>query len=436
MENDKSSSAESLGPAVRGVRWWNRFGVRVTAGVVLYVIVGGIVLLTVPDLLLENWFPDLTAQRRAAFLGPATTAVLFALGGTIALVGVGLSLSRHRQELEAAARDRERLHDDREREQARRDEVDAQRRIETERALRERFVATVKLLSDPAPVNRQAALFALGALSDDWDAFGKPDEVQVCIEVLTGYLRAPRSDEMLMPFPHEEHDQLDPSDRRKAQRTTPQEVAVKQAGYTVIDRHLGDWSTIHWHGRTINLAGAHIDFAVDLNGAHITNLGSVNLDGANITNSGSLNLRGANIDNSGSVNLDRAHITNSGSVDLNGAHITNLGSVTFDGAVITNSGSVDLEGAVITDSGSVRLNGANITDNGSVICRGANIADSGFVALEGAIVTDRGYVSFRRTNITDSGFVSLEGALYSDDRSVDLSDVRTNNGGSVVPPGW
>ncbi|QRY42338.1 hypothetical protein JVX92_14975 (plasmid) [Microbacterium hominis] len=95
------------------------------------------------------------------------------------------------QELKTAANDHQCLVGDRERERSRRNEVRAQRRIDTERALRDRFVTMVKLLGDPAPVNRYAALIALGPLVDDWDAFGKPDEVQVCIEVLTRYLRAP-----------------------------------------------------------------------------------------------------------------------------------------------------------------------------------------------------------------------------------------------------
>ncbi len=217
---------------------WHRFGVWVTVGVVLYVIAGAILLVKVPDRLLAHWFPTLDESARAAFLGPAANVVLFGLGGTIALVGVGLSLSRHRQELEAAERDRQRLVDDQARERARQGEVDDQRRIDTERALRERFVTTVKLLSDPAPVNRQAALFALGALADDWHAFEKPDEVQVCIEVLTGYLRAPRTDDMLVPLTQEQLDTLSREERHAAQRTTAQEISVKQAGYTVIRNHL------------------------------------------------------------------------------------------------------------------------------------------------------------------------------------------------------
>ena len=425
---------------------------RITAGVVLYVIVGGIVLLTVPDLLLRNWFPELTAQRRAAFLGPATTTVLFALGGTIALVGVGLSLSRHRQELEAAERDRERLHDDRERERARRDEVDAQRRIETERALRERFVTTVKLLSDPAPVNRQAALFALGALADDWDAFGNPDEVQVCIEVLTGYLRAPRSDEMRIPLPQKEIDKLDPSDRRDTQRTTPQEISVKQAGYTVVGRHLKPDAPAHWHDRDLYLAGAYIDFHVDLSDATITNGGTIDLNGATIitdsgyvaldtatfTETGYLTLNDATIADSGTISLNGATIANHGSVELFGATVINGGVVNFYGSTITDRGSLNLHSATITNrgsavalvnatisnSGTVTFDNATVSDSGLVDISGATITSRGTLDLDGAAITDSGMVSCRRVTITDSGVVTLDDTLITDNGAVSLQDAN------------
>ena len=327
---------------------WRRFGVWVTIGVVLYVIAGAVLLVTVPDRLLAHWFPTLDESARAAFLGSAANVVLFGLGGTIALVGVGLSLSRHRQELEAAERDRQRLVDDRKREQARRDEVEAQRRIETERALRERFVTTVKLLSDPAPVNRQAALFALGALADDWDAFGKPDEVQVCIEVLTGYLRAPRTDDMLVPLTEEEHYQIEPAERRDAQRTIAQEVAVQQAGYTVIRNHLAGDAAPHWRDRLIDLAAAHIDFVLDL---------------TDVT-----------IGDDGAVDLKSATISDGGAVDLSGATISDGGVVYLSGATIRDDGAVYLSGATISDNGAVYLSGATISDGGGVgLTRAPNI---------------------------------------------------------------
>ncbi len=329
---------------------WRRFGVWVTVGVVLYIIGGAILLVKVPDRLLAHWFPTLDESARAAFLGPAANVVLFGLGGTIALVGVGLSLSRHRQELEAAERDRQRLVDDQARERARQDEVDVQRRIDTERALRERFVTTVKLLSDPAPVNRQAALFALGALADDWHAFGKPDEVQVCIEVLTGYLRAPRTDDMLVPLTQEQLDTLSREERHAAQRTTAQERSVKEAGYTVIRNHLAGQAAPHWHDRRIDLSGAHIDFRIGLQGATVSGSGRMQLAGATVGPGGWVDLEGATISDGGQVNLGVATI-NSGWVNLKGATISDGGKVDLTGVTVGDDAKVDLTSVTVSGDG-------------------------------------------------------------------------------------
>lgn len=52
----------------------------------------------------------------------------------------------------------------------------------------------VGLLVDKTPTTRQAALYGLGALADDWDVFGRSDEVQVYVEAITAHLRAPLPD--------------------------------------------------------------------------------------------------------------------------------------------------------------------------------------------------------------------------------------------------
>ncbi len=138
-----------------------KYGWLVAVAVVGYLVLAFLVILWAPAALLNNWVPGLTPRQQSKLLGSARNLMLLSLGGVVAVVGVGISLSRHQQELEAAQRDRDRLNADRERERARRVEVDAQRNVETERTLRERFVTTVQLLSDPSPVNRQAALSAL-----------------------------------------------------------------------------------------------------------------------------------------------------------------------------------------------------------------------------------------------------------------------------------
>ncbi|MBF4563402.1 hypothetical protein ITJ43_14815 [Microbacterium sp. VKM Ac-2870] len=467
-ETAKATEEASAPPERRRLKSVS-YGWRITIGVFIYLVIAFVTVLYAPEALLNNWITGDDTAEKAKVVAAAGNLVLLALGGVIAVVTVGLSMSRHHQEREAAERDRQRLDDDRKREQARRDEVEAQRRIDTERALRERFVTTVKLLSDPAPVNRQAALFALGALADDWDAFGKPDEVQVCIEVLTGYLRAPRTDDMLEPLTQEEYDQLEPAERRAAQSTTSQEVAVKQAGYTVIRNHLGEGAAPHWRDRSINLARAHIDFPLALDGATISSRGKVDLGHATITGGGALYLTNAKIRGKGvldvssatisrgAVYLTRAKITDGGNVYLDGAKISGGGIVVlarvnidadarvlFEEATISDNGRVVLLRATISGRGALYLTDAKIRDSGKVNLLAATVSDNGSVFLEGATLSDRGTVDLRRTTISDDGTVFLEGATLSDrgtvdlrratisDRGiVDLTDAKIRDGGTV-----
>ncbi len=461
-------------PPAAGPSWWKRrtYGQRVAVGVVSYVLVAIPVVLYAPGALLNNWVPGQTPEEQGKLLGAAGNLVLLALGGVIAVVTVGLSLSRHRQEIDAAERDRQRLRDDQKREQARLSEVDRQRRIETERVLRERFVTTVKLLSDPAPVNRQAALFALGALADDWDALGNPGEVQVCIEVLTSYLRAPRSDDMLLPLDAEEAHYLDPDDYYDAQRTTPQEVSVKQAGYTVIRNHLQWEAASNWHDRVINLARAHIDFHVeiprvkidrggfiDLSAARIARGGNVDLSAARIRNHGRVSLTAALINGDGLVNMTAAKVSNHGmltltDVTLSRAHvrlvnakIENYGSVIIRNATIRHGASLDLKSAEISDGGMVDLMASTISADSGVILRNAKIRDRGSVNLGEGVIRDGGSVDLSAAKIThdgivdlgaatidDRGHVNLSGALISDGGHISLTATTIGEGGFVIRP--
>lgn len=446
------------------------YGWRIVIAVVVYLVVAVITLIWAPARLLNNWVPGLSPEEQGKFLGAAGNLVLLALGGVIAVVTVGLSLSRHRQELIAAERDRQRLHDDQERERARLREVEDQRRIESERALRERFVTTVKLLSDPAPINRQAALYALGALADDWDALDEPEEVQVCIEVLTGYLRAPRSDDMLLGLDPEEAQYTEPEYQYEAQHTAPHEVSVKQAGYTVIRNHIQEGASPHWHDRHLNLSGAYIDFPiefrqarigdgvldlrdvwigrqgrVDLIHALISGDGRLHLTDAVITAGGSVNLRAAEINHgrvdlsnatirSGKVNLAEAKITNWGSVILREARIKSHGSVDLMGAAITGGGTVDLMRAEISGDSGVNLLGALISNEGGVNLAEVMISSGGRVDLISAGIREGGHVDFEGAEIGASGCINLRGARISDDARVDIDAVKIVEGGRVVRP--
>lgn len=60
-----------------------------------------------------------------------------------------------------------------------------------ESALRDRYTAIATQIADESAAIRQAGIYALTALADDWHAFGEDDERQVCINLLQWYLRVP-----------------------------------------------------------------------------------------------------------------------------------------------------------------------------------------------------------------------------------------------------
>ncbi|MGY5210042.1 pentapeptide repeat-containing protein [Nocardia gipuzkoensis] len=60
-----------------------------------------------------------------------------------------------------------------------------------ESALRDRYTAVAAQIAHGSAAIRQAGVYALAALADDWHAFGEDDERQVCINLLQWYLRVP-----------------------------------------------------------------------------------------------------------------------------------------------------------------------------------------------------------------------------------------------------
>ncbi|MCZ4277421.1 pentapeptide repeat-containing protein [Rhodococcoides yunnanense] len=62
---------------------------------------------------------------------------------------------------------------------------------ETVRILRERYTAATEQLGSSSFAVRLAGLYALAALADDWQEIDKPNEQQVCIDVICAYLRTP-----------------------------------------------------------------------------------------------------------------------------------------------------------------------------------------------------------------------------------------------------
>lgn len=364
-------------PRDRRVLWgWSRR--RWLVSVVALVVAGALAaILFMPRLIAENWKAGATDPQ---YIWPAAQTVLFTAGGLIAVVGVVLSVSRHWDELDSSERDRLRL--------------DAERVQE----LRSRFVDAVTLLSNENPVQRQAGLFALGALADDWSSRGNERESQVCVEVICAYLRAPLPDGLV--------------------DTPPAEIPVKSAGYDVIGDHLRPSASPHWHSRRINLTGAHIDFTVEWRDATFVNGSRVWLDRATIAGGGI-------------VWLDRASITRGSAVWMNGARVTGGGRIWFNDAKIGGGGFVSLDEMAVGEDAFVSFDGAEVGEESRITLRDASVNEGGYVSFDAMQVRDRSHVSFSIAKIRGGGFVSLRGVSIDKAAHVTFEGARIEEAAHV-----
>ena len=141
---------------------------------------------------------------------------------------------------------------------------------ERESSLRERYTTAATQLADPNPAIREAGVYAIAALTDDWFRFGKStdqlelagSEQQVCLNLLCSYLRA---------------------NRMVGANTTPdqdekQEIAVRRTVVAVLRERLKRWR--EQGVATVDLSGADLQ-RMDLQGM---NLSGVDLTGANLHN--------------------------------------------------------------------------------------------------------------------------------------------------------
>lgn len=345
---------------------------------VVFVGISIVALLIVPQLLLDHYLQNLDVDEASVrlALGNTTQVVLFSLGGFIALVGVVLSLSRHRLELETSQHDR--LKEDR-----RVSELMQQRRIDSERELRARFTQAVALLSDPEkPTTRQSGVYALGALADDWHNHGRQDEQQVCIDVICGYLRSKWTLEA-----------DDAADERR----------IRVAAFELIGAHLRTGAERpSWDGANFNLSGAIIDFDLDL--SKIT-IASSNITFQNAKFSG------------GELYFGEARLSG-GVLDFSGATFSG-GVVDFDGATLSD-GTVDFDGATFS-AGKVKildatLSGSEVSFTNAIISGGSidfagTTLSGGEVNFVATTLSD-GEINFRDTKLLD-GEVNFTGATLS-----------------------
>lgn len=216
-------------------------------------------------------------------------------------------------------------------------EADRLHTRETVRELRTRFGAATAQLANPHPTVRQSGAYAVAALADDWHAFGNDRERQVCIDVLTGYLRTPNTDHR----PETAEAPADPG----------LDGPVRETIIRLIVEHRTAADTdISWARAHTDLAGA------DLRGVTLTrcempgiNLASADLTGARLSGA---NLAGANL--AGTI------LTGA---DLIGAHLAGarLRGCTLVRADLLEAdlSAADLSACDLTDA---TLTGATLTD--------------------------------------------------------------------------
>ncbi|MFG1796668.1 pentapeptide repeat-containing protein [Nocardia sp. NPDC049149] len=246
-----------------------------------------------------------------------------------------------------------------------------------ESVLRDRYTAVTAQIAHESAAIRQAGVYALTALADDWHASDEDDERQVCINLLQWYLR--------VPIPEgDDPDKPDLSEREIRQtivailterRRLPAEHPKSWAA-TVISLHQASLPNCVFWG--MNLADLHLP-DVDLSnaklaGADLTNadLGSADLNGADLNDADlrSADLKDAKLTGARltGAKLDDTHLFRAILVeaDLNGATLTGayLNSANLNGAFMYRA---DLEGANLMKAnltgaqlGFAKLNGATL----------------------------------------------------------------------------
>lgn len=405
----------------------------------VFVVVGIGILAVAPARLLQNWLPGASVTEQGKLIGTAAQIVLVGLGGIVAIVGVALSLSRHRQEIQAAARDRNK------------------ERFETEREYRSRFVSAVELLSADEPIKRSAALYALAALGDDWLHHGRPDETQVCVDVICAYLRGPLPEGV--------------------ERTPDDEVEVRTTGYNIVGSHLraeGGWGALK-----LDLSRSLIDFPVHLSSLYLHGRGTLSLSGARVVGDGrlrvarweihdaaTLDLAGTQIGERCVVALRNGLVRDQGTLKMRWARVYETGRLGFRQTVIRDRGVLDLDSTRVHDRGAVDIRRVFISENGSlqlrrteVLARGrltvqylqarndsrillnlARVREDGMASITETDLDATSLLDLYQARITDQALVRLEGAaLYAEGTSLegakiaDDGPIRLLNGERLTP---
>jgi hypothetical protein len=358
-----------------------------------------------PAYALREWIPGkLAPEDLQRALLPATQSVLFVLGGFIAVIGVVVGLSRHRQELAAASRDRARFEFDRQKERDRAGEAGRLLRVETERKLRERFVGAVELMADgQSAIKRTAGLYAIASLADDWAGIDQPGERQACIDVLCAYLRSP----------------VTPGSNADA------ETSVRTTGFALIRSHLLG-SPARWRGCRFDLTGARIDYEVDLRDVDLGDRTLVDFTDARFEGHGRLLLRRAFGD--GKIVLQGVEVTVDlilekavrPTIDLREVLLDDA-SLNLDGLKLFGRASFDCEGSELTST-VVFLDGVRLTESALFEFRPSSMS-SGVLQMTDLRLKGESAVVFDTTRFSEGAVVNLSGIL-DDESAVTIGAAR------------
>lgn len=373
--------------------------------VLVFVVLGAILVFVAPERILQNWLPTAAADERAKLLGTAAQIVLFTLGGAIAVVGVALSLSRHRQEIQTSALEREK-------EKRRRQELANQLRLDAERELRTRFVTAVELLAaSDSPTRRTAAFYSLSAIADEWDVLGRDDEVQVCVDVICGYLRSATS------YQTDE-------DRRL-------EIEVRTTAARIVRAHLIESARNSWSDRVIDLSGILLDYLLDLAGAVISANGNLSLARVNVTDEGVLALDELKLEGDALASLSDVVVEHGGQLSLSGAKAESSATLRAVGAEVRTGGAITIASLEAIDSATVSFDGLSVLDTGRFYATGVKVSGSARVTFDNGAIASDGILNLEGVHVSTSGRLSLDPIEIGASGAVSLSGARVQDDGRI-----
>ena len=394
---------------------------------VIFIVMGALALWKVPEWLLQHWIPADDPEEQRKLLGSAAQIVLLALGGIIAVIGVALSIARHGQDLVTSDRSQQELDFEKAKEAARRAEFTTQRsldegreqsriaelesarRAEEERALRARFVTSVELLSSDAPIQRTAGLYALAALGDDWTTFGRRDELQVCVDVICGYLRSA---------------DIDASAKAS-------EADVRRVGYDLIRSNLrpdDERGDVPWAGLAINLRAAPIWFDVDLTYLMCEGRTLIVMADCVVSDGATLNLRNSRIGKASIMALAGALITDGATLELDNSIIRDGGELDAGGIRLSGGGTMRLDQSVVKSRGVLSLARLRLDEDSAASANGLTVESNANVRAQNVVMRKGSTLSIQSTQIQSDGQVWLDHAKLVANAVLDLSGSSVNGG--------